>query len=601
MARPFRLRYTDSNGEDQLIGQFLGDAGQDDSIDSGTLKNSGSGETTRLEVKGDNNLLNRFPVEKTSFEDRQEIILDVYSLESNGWIERDRVFAEDTGKIESDDGDYRNDQLAGFEKLVGREKTDTRVGPINTDLADVLESLLNQSSINHEVQTRGDIPSVSNYTFKGNIGKGLRDIHKDYPQVKLWWTGQTNADNEIIVKLEEKGAGDTVETITWPETEGYQLIEYEETDTSPVINRVTINGTDSDGNSVEADTDEFASGSLASDIEDSKDQFGERSLPPRKIGYIESEAHAQELAENLLQLEAQPHLKVALPFQEQNVLNASVDIKDDRYGIDGVFTVVKQRDFFKDSKTEVELSFEKNRTEKSREERQELSEERAALFSNTQENIEFDPTQENEAQGPGSGESYDDQIDNEQSHDVAGTSSETGAIDFQTVNISTDTNFTLDESGSESFNIVSESLSFDGNISQILAFAETDANAGDQFVVRVTTPDAVRPLETYTIGADENGEISISHTSSDPGLDGETIQFVLRNETGESVSVDEQRITVAGEEPHDHDILQETDRALDKITGVENEVAQAFEKLDIIGNKLEEVLEILNLNKSDRE
>ncbi|MGK7368812.1 MAG: hypothetical protein ACNS64_01255 [Candidatus Halalkalibacterium sp. M3_1C_030] len=336
-----------------------------------------------MEITGNKDLLSKMPTKVSDFQDNyQRILLDVYDVDAGGWVQRDTLFAEDTGKIEGDKGEYRNDQLFGLQKTVGREKVEN-IGPINGDVGDIVDALVTASSIDHVVQTNGTLPSVTNYTFNGNIDNAIRDLMRDYPGVLIWWTGQTDGSDNQIVKVEEKGVNASTVSITYPDP-NYEVIEYEEEDTSIVVNRATVRGTNANGDLIEVDTDDFATGQLATDIQTSKDNFGERSLPPRNVGYLEDQAHAEEIAKNLLQLEAQPHLVVSLPFQDSNILNQDIDITDSRYNINDTFTVVKQRDFYLDSKTEVELVFEKNLAEERRAEQRDISEERARVYPSGQ-------------------------------------------------------------------------------------------------------------------------------------------------------------------------------------------------------------------------
>jgi len=517
MTRPVRLRYTDQNGDEQLIGQLIGD--QDTAIDQLQSKNVASGEYTHLEVMGNKDLLSRMPTKVSEFQENfEEIRLDVYSTSSGSWIQRDTVFAEDTGKIESDDGDYRNDQLFGLQKWVGREKAEN-IGPINTDLEDVLVALLNESVVDHTVQTTGTIPSVTNYSFTGNIDLAIRDILRDYPGIMIWWTGETDGSGNQIVKLEEKGANASVESITWPDP-NYEVIEYEPEDTSIVVNRATVRGTNSNGDLIEVDTDDFASGQLATDIQNSKDDYGERSLPARNIGYLQDQAHAEEIAKNLLQLEAQPHLVISLPFQEQNILNQDIDITDDRYNINDTFTVVKQRDFYRDSQTEVELVFEKNLAEERRAEQRDISEERAKVYPGSDEAIDInfgDFNAENdtaEADSSTTGENDTAEAD----------TTSTSQLDTETaddVNTDLDNEFFNTNISSSGWTAISPTvtidadglkheiiLEFEVSTPSDLDIAVTQiAPDGTEIVIFHDSPQNVGTQDSSTVAADETGPL----------------------------------------------------------------------------------------------
>lgn len=625
MARPFRLRYTDNDGNEQIIGRYLGDVDTNASIDQGQLKNNGSGEFTRLEIKGDKGIQSRMPFERTDFQNNlPEIILDVYSTSAGGFIERDRVYPIDTGKIESDDGEYRNDQLAGFEKYVGSQKTDTTIGPINTNLTDVLTALLEEASETYEVQTKGTIPSVTNYTFKGNIGQAIRDIHRDYPQVKLWWTGQTNSSGNQIVKLEEKGAGDVVETITWPESEDYSLVEYEENDASAVINRATVVGTDSNGNSIEVDTDDL-SDTIAEDIQDSKDKYGEISLPPRNIGYLEDQAHAEEIAKNLLQLEAQPHLVIEIPFQEQNVLNASIDIEDQRYGINDVFTVVKQRDFFSDSTTQLELSFEKNSNEDRRAERRDVGEERTSIYPTQPEDV---GNQNVDANTEDVTDQYDTHNSFQHPHDVAGDqTNEGGGAAASVTQDLFDSSFSIPANdtgvittadvGTVNQQFAMYYITFrispdrePTTSSEIQALAPTIRVRQDVSESTFYFPSEEGQVLYSTAASPENSDfwntVNYEVTIKVPNVFNDSTEEV-QIETGDTAIEGVVNVTRIGEEEHEHSIQFVSDRATDRSddstnsTNPSDSSAGDTTSLNADGSTDPKNIDVARQNKTDRE
>jgi len=378
MARPIQLRYNDAQNGETVIGTYLTD---DNLINDAMLKNSGSGEYTRLEITGDKQLLGNLPIDYTSFgtaqngESEPEILVYTYEASSSNFILRDRVFPEDAGTVK-DNGDYRNDNLWGFQKWVGRQRV-TGVSLSNATITEIVDALLPSGYT--AVTPAGDsVPTVDNYSYTGNINGALRDIIRDYP-VKIWFTANLDGNNDYKVKVESKGFGGVIQTVTFDDerqTEGYSINSFQPEDKSNIVNKVEIIGKASDGTKIQEIVDN----------QTSIDNHGERYIK-RNVGYVQDSSQATSLANSILSPDPSPHAEMSIPFQEDNQLNGSVDILDDRYGIDAVYTIVKQRDFFTEGRTEVELGFEKNRTEKRRNTTRDLDERNNQLFTSSQTDV----------------------------------------------------------------------------------------------------------------------------------------------------------------------------------------------------------------------
>jgi len=374
MARPVQLRYNDAQDGETTIGTYLTD---DNLINDGMLKNSGSGEYTRLEITGDIQLQENLPIDYTSFGDAKngesepEILVYTYEASSGNFILRDRVFPEDAGMIK-DKGTYRNDNLWGFQKWVGRKRV-TGVSLSNATITEIVDDLLPSGYT--AVTPAGDsVPTVDNYSYTGNINGALRDIIRDYP-VKIWFTANLDGNNDYEVKVQSKGFGSVIQTVTFDDerqTEGYSINSFQPEDKSNIVNKVEIIGKASDGTKIQEIVDDQTSIS----------NHGERYIK-RNVGYVQDSSQATSLANSILSPDPSPHAEMSIPFQEDNQLNGSVDILDNRYGIDAVYTIVKQRDFFTEGRTEVELGFEKNRTEKRRNTTRDLDERNNQLFTTT--------------------------------------------------------------------------------------------------------------------------------------------------------------------------------------------------------------------------
>lgn len=589
MARPVQLRYNDASNGETVIGTYLTD---DNLIQQGDMKNSGSGEYTQMEIIGDKQLKDNLPIDYSEYGQAQnsqnepEILVYVYDDNGNFTL-RDRVFPEKQGSLD-DQGKYRNDELWGFQKWVGRKRV-TGVSEQNSTLTTIVDELLPNGY--KAVTPGGDsVPTLENYTFNGKVDKALRDLIRDY-SIKIWFTSELDG-GDYVVKVQSKGFGGVVETVTFTDErqdEGYQIIEFDDEDKTDVVNKVEVAGVLDDGTKVDAST----SGSLPVTDSSSISSHGERYLY-RHIGYLDSEQQAIDTANDLLNPDPSARARIAIPFQDQNILNASIDIKDDRYGIDAVYTVVQQRDFFTEGKTEVVLGFEKNRSEQRRNLDRDTDEQQHRLFpTETQQdnlgNIPIDDTNTNT-------ETVEDQYDadSQNNHGHSNSNVTSGANQLRTnfVNSKSKNNpftgggtansilsatmpgsgvsggidftyvavdlfaFNLSASGDVEVEIENSSTTTSietktvtlGSSSNIFLQTALDSSinigAGDQVDVNILTNDANADIEaSMTCVSQQNHD----HGVTIPDTDGNTADITINVNTGDSSAGDTSNLTVSGQ------------------------------------------------------
>jgi len=549
MSRPIQLRYDDINNGETVIGTYLT---EDHLIEQAQLKNSGSGEYTRLVIKGDNQLKDRLPTDYTQYATSEPEIL-VYSLSDSGnWVLRDRVFAEDKGILQ-DDGSYRNNQLWGFQKWVGRQKTGTTVNETSSTITTIVDKLLPSGYV-AETPSDDTVPTLDNYSFQGKIDRGIRDLVRDYP-VKIWFTAETDGSGNYKVKVQSKGYGDVVQTVTFDserQTEGYQIIRFEEEDKSNLVNKVEVQGVDSNGKKI------------TSEVEDSTsiNEHGERYVH-RNVGYLESQAQADNIANDILNPQPSPHAKMAIPFQDQNILNASVDILDNRYGINAVYTVVKQQDFFTEGRTEVELGFEKNRSEERRDRDRELDERNHQLFpaESTDVGNQNLNVGDAEAQTSTSGE-------NNTAEAQTSTSGENNTAEAQTTSSSSATEEALGFPGLDQAG--NGSVSFGNSLSQVAqvgfsgnpeAFRIYEAsiffNSTEHVRVRIEQGGAaVYDVWHYT-GSNQKVLVQAPYYP-DSSIADTTARLKVESESGSNSTTGSGAFSIRYEQPHDHIITTTT-------------------------------------------
>lgn len=583
MARPVQLRYDDEDDGETVIGTYLTDDGL---IKQAKLKNSGSGEYTRMEIIGDTQLKDRLPIDYDQYATDEPEIL-VYALDDDGdWTLRDRVFPEEQGIIK-DNGQYRNPELWGFQKWVGRKRV-TNIDESNSTITEIMNAIL-PSGYTAETPDDDTVPTVDNYTFNGRIDRAIRDLVRDYP-VKIWFTAETNEDDDYIVKVQSKGYGDTVQTVEFTDERqdtGYQILEFEEEDKSDIVNKVEIEGVDSDGDTVQ----------VVEEDQDSIDKHGERYIH-RNVGYIESESQAESLAEDILSPDASPHAKVSIPFQDSNILNASISIVDDRFGIDGVYTVVKQRDFFTDSKTEVELGFEKDLSEDRRNRDRELDERNHQLFPTSTSDV---GGQDLDAENS-SAEADTSTSESERDPDVSGaTGTAFGESDYTFEQVVTDTSSqTYIEGTAPSFTTLDTEFFM---VHYHISFLQIDSPP-QTLDIRITNEDTD---ETYfdtdvTIGFGGNNQDSLSFTIIErEAIDGDTIRAGIENEDD---SLD-MAMTLTIDSIRDHDHTAESmnsdshDHSVSVVDGGHGGAGDPDEHV-ITGSTAEKILEIIQEQKTDR-
>jgi len=568
-----RLKYFDGNNNEVVIGSLDDDGGE--GIQDLTLKNSAR-EYTKVIVSGGNGLFGKFPTDSGDSPDvtpqenadGPEIFLEVFNQSTGVFEVRDRVFAESQGTV-SDNGNFKHKRLYGFEKFVGRQNVDlTGANSVTTDIEQVLNDAL-PDGYKADVPAGATVPSVNNYRFKGRRDQVFKDLRENYNFI-INFTAETDGSGNYLVKFEPRGFGGIVDTFE----KGVDPVFFDKWTKGDELRRITraeVIGTDSSGSKVSA---------TASTNPDNG------RFIRRNIGYVNSNAEAQDIAVNLIAAdsdggspESTEHGRVTAPIDRPATsnLNASIQILNDEINVDDSFTVVQQKDFFHQSQTQYSFEFEKELESRERRDKKDLGNRNSELIIEGQQDVgnqsvttgsaesntgktggvgEFGDRSDNESnvsKTGGVGE-FGDRSDNESNVAKTGGVSD-DVTDFPNGFNVSDSFFSL---SNNSFNIVSSSLSYDGNILNLLGFVETDTpNA--EMIVRLTTTNVSFPFVSYRVKTDDNGEISINHTSSDDALQGETFQFLVKNKSGSSVTINEQRLVAGAEGEHSHGDTIDTD------------------------------------------
>jgi hypothetical protein len=570
-----RLKYFDSNNNDVVIGSLDDDGGE--GIQDLTLKNSAR-EYSKVIVSGGNGLFGKFPTDSASSPDvtpqenasGPEIFLEVFNQSTQSFEVRDRVFAESQGTV-SDNGNFKHKRLYGFEKFVGRQNVDlTGTNSVTSDIEQVLNDALPGGYV-ADVPSGATVPTVNNYRFEGRRDQVFKDLRENYNFI-INFTAETDGSGNYLVKFEPRGFGGIVDTFE----KGVDPVFFDKWTKGDELRRITraeVIGTDSNNNKVSA---------TASTNPDNG------RFIRRNIGYVNSNSEAQDIAINLIAADSDggspqstEHGRVTAPIDRpaNSNLNASIQILNDEISVDDSFTVVQQKDFFHQSQTQYSFEFEKELESRERRDKKDLGNRNSELITEGQQDVgnqgvTTGSAESNTAKTGGvgdSGDRFDDESNVGKTGGVGDSAdrfndksnvAKTGGVsddvtDFPNGFNESDSNapFTLSNG---SFNIVSKSLSYNGNILNLLGFVDTDTSNAEM-IVRLTTTTAGFPFVSYRVKTDDSGRIAINHTSSDDALQGDSFQFLVKNKSGSSVTINEQRLVAGAEGQHSHGDTIDTD------------------------------------------
>lgn len=230
-----------------------------------------------------------------------------------------------------------------------------------------------------------------------------------------------STNNETDITVDEDVTSSTADGRIIP---GGQAIfkAWEKDKTEAIINKVTVEGTNSNGVTI--------TGTATNQAQ--LDNFGEKFLKV-KVGYLEDQAEAEEIAKRYLvpgkdengnditKVPESGTLKTTI--YSDNIVNDSVQVVDNTRSIDDTYTVVQQRNYWPEGASELELEFEKENLEKAAREAENLRDERARLYPNQQQDV---GNQVVDADTEDVTDQYDSHNSNQHPHDVAGEQTTAG-------------------------------------------------------------------------------------------------------------------------------------------------------------------------------
>lgn len=365
MTTPARLKYENSNNNEEIIGVFRPDDPTEGNIDTFTIDHDAIGYA-RVIIEGDPSLQRKMPVVNSDFgSSEREIIVEVDKQKNGTWEKRARVYPEGPGTTD-DQGRYKHKNLWGFKRETGQDDVIISTA-ITTDIEEVLNEALPS---NYTVVYPSDEtpPSVNQFTYEGARHQLYSDLQDDYDHYIIF-TPFTDGSGNIEVLLQPEGYGG----VQFSLTRGQDPMVYDyfkPRDTSNVVSKVTVKGTTPSGVAV---NETFT----PSDYNDLGSPDKSRFISERVdwLGGTESEAiaEAKQIGKSLLNPKATTSLALDTTLRVDNNLNQSVGLIDDSRVVDkdgntldDVFTVVKQKDFLHEGLTYLSFEYEQESTKAQR-------------------------------------------------------------------------------------------------------------------------------------------------------------------------------------------------------------------------------------------
>ncbi len=496
LTRRFKLEYTDSNGDTQVIAEYGQDTGALKMQKWVHIRRVNDPDILKVWLEG-TDFGNSIPTRKGEFgnagnnENEPEILYKQYNPDTSSFDTRGRFFAKNTGTINE------NGQLAVklYSLFRFHARSSVNTGTINTDTEAALNAVL-PSGYTADVPGSVTAPSVDAYSLNARREKGFQELTRNY-KYALTFTANLDGNNDYLVKYEPEGFGGTVDTIisnqqassyiitsvdtgnnifTVPGDRTDELVvdqailvtkstgndgtytisnlsydsnnnetditvsenvsdstadgiiipggqavfkSWEKDKTDSIVNKVTVEGTNSSNNTVSA----------TATNQTQIDNFGEK-FRKYKIGYVESSSEAQTIAEKYLVpgLDDQGNDIATVPesgtvkttVYTDNVVNDSFQVVDNTRNIDDTYTVVQQRNYWPEGSSELEFEFEQENLEESARDSENLRDERARLYPSTTTDV---GKQNVDADTEDVTDSYDGHNSQQHPHDVGGKTS----------------------------------------------------------------------------------------------------------------------------------------------------------------------------------
>ena len=357
-----QIRYVDSTGTDQVVAALNTSKTDSDltatpaTLADRVIKISQWQGFDKVKVYADSVLVGAVPVDRSEYDTasngQNEAEVFVEEWDGSSWVKRFRGYPASKPSIDKDGTAIL--VLKGFGSSVGKQEAN--VSSVTTDIGDVLSALL-PAGYEADVAAAsswpdGVVPSVEGYSLNEQTQIGFREITKNY-NASIQFKPETNTNGNIPVRLEPKGEGGVVDVIedrsqgVSDTRTGGEFREWKNQSVDEVVNKVEViaqkdgtvfRDTVSDSNSI--------------------DKYGEK-FRRVKLQYANSIQEVNQIANNLLVPEPSSGGTVVTPLYVSDVLNDSFELYSDANELNGeVFTAVKVRHYFHESRTELVFEFE---------------------------------------------------------------------------------------------------------------------------------------------------------------------------------------------------------------------------------------------------
>ena len=382
LSRRFKLEYQDASTGTEIIAETGQDTGALQIERHVHIRKVNNPDVLKVWLDG-NNFGDSIPTRLSDFataqngESEPEILLKHYDKDTSSFVTQGRFYAKNSGTI-NDNGQLAL-KLYSFMKYTAEQSVST--GSITTNIEAALNAVLPSGYV-ADVPAGVTPPSVNDYSLNSRREKGLQELTRNY-NYALTFTSELDSNNDYKVKFEPVGQGGTVDTISQDNvTDGNDAVKFkswQKDKTESIINKVTVQGTNSNGNKITA----------TATNQTQIDNFGEK-FRKFKIGYIENLAEATTIAEKFLvpglddsgnditKVPESGTLKTVV--YSDNVVNDSFAIKDAQRNIDDTYTCVQQRNYWPEGASELEFEFEQEGLEKEARDKENLRDERGLLY-----------------------------------------------------------------------------------------------------------------------------------------------------------------------------------------------------------------------------
>lgn len=369
---PYRLRYTDSGGTDQVIGSFDGNGGEE--IAKAQLRNRHR-RPNRLAVWIDGSTFGDLPVSTSNFNTSEPQVFWEEETSTGTWTTRFRGYIPGQGSIL--ESGLHKFVLNGFMDWLQKQRItldpSSNASLVSTDsptvLDEVVSKLNSKSTVGSytadypaEADISGSYPSIDRYRLDETAGVAFRELSHKYGWALMVLPEQDGSSNWKI-RYEPIGYSGTVDTVRGgddydPATENPMTVrEWSKEDTDRIVNKAQVIGTDSSGNKI---TSDIKTPDSNADNSSSVSDYGER-FQRYQLDYVDSKSEADTVAQDIVNRnsDSKEGGVIHQPGRyDAHQANSSFEVIDSSRSVDAVFTCTEQVNFYPENASDLRFTFE---------------------------------------------------------------------------------------------------------------------------------------------------------------------------------------------------------------------------------------------------